>query len=207
MARLTILTLLVVSFAALSPAQVTVTNQGFATTSGPAFPATPVSPPLLFAPIVRLDQGQTQPMEAVATLPALSNVTTTGQMPAQSQPFDFGVAQFDTPSMSGGVGQPIDGKSLGEFARELRQKANNANARTYTNSDVERVGQAGGVTGATEQTNRPDNWTPNNGVINPQGQVAQPSVTSPSNTQAPNAPFSGPKAQPSQNQPPHNPRN
>ncbi len=206
MARLMILTLLVVSFAAFSPAQVTVTNQGFATTPGPAVPATPVSPPILFAPIVRLDQGQTQPMEAMATAQEASNAPTDEQAPAQAQPFNFGVAQFDSRGMSGGVGQSIDGKSLGDFARELRQKSNsNTNARTYTNSDVERVSQAGGVTGATTQTNRPDNWTPNNGVINPQGQVAQPSVTSPNPAPASNAPFSSPQAQP-QNPPPPTPR-
>jgi hypothetical protein len=208
MARLTILTLLVVSFAVFSPAQVTVTNQGFATTPGPAVPAIPYSPPILFAPIVRFDQGQTQPMEAVATAPEQSNTTSTGgPIRAQSQPFNFGVAQFDSRGMNGGVGQAVDGKSLGDFARELRQKSNtNTNARTYTNSDVERVSQGGGVTGSAVQSNRPDNWTPNNGVINPQGQVAEPTVTSPSPAPAPNAPFSGPKAQPSQNSPSPSPR-
>jgi hypothetical protein len=205
MFRTLMLLLCVFVIAVSSPAQVTVTNQGFATTPGPAVPATPVSPPVLYAPIVHLDQGPTQPTQpSTVGLEAPDNEQGTVQLAAASgrqQPFNFGVAQFDTPSMQGGVGQPVNGLSLGEFARQLRQSQGQRNARTYTNSDIESLKQPAGTT--ANDNRKADNWVPNNGVIDPNGitsqtPVPQNSIAAPMQASPPSPdanPF-GPKAAP-----------
>jgi len=186
MARFTILTVL--ALAACSFAQVAVTNSGFATTPGPAVPGTPVSPPIMYTPIIQLGQGPTQPATAVATPGGL----TTAEIPAQPQtqtatlapptsptPFNFGVAQFDTSSATGGVGQEINGKSLADIAREQRQHPAGTNARVYTNNDINQLNQTGNtVTNPSAQAHNADNWSPNNGVIDPNGtpMEAQPNA-------------------------------
>lgn len=174
MARFTILTVL--ALAACSFAQVTVTNTGFATTPGPAVPGTPVSPPIVYTPIIQLGQGPTQPITAVAEQPEVTNPTLApASMPS---PFNFGAAQFDTSAGSGSVGHDFDGKSLGEIAREQKHRPAPANARMFTNSDIDKLNQTGGsVSSPSLQANRNDNWTPNNGVINPAGPAnAQPNA-------------------------------
>jgi hypothetical protein len=170
---LSFLTLLF-ALAICSPAQVTVTNQGFATTSGPAVPATPVSPPILYAPVVRLEGGPTQPIEAVPGPPETEAQSSQPQA-QQPQAFNFGVAQFDTPILQGGVGQPINGMSLGEFARQQRQKQSASGVKTYTNSDIQGLRQPASVNDST-QGGKTDNWVPNNGVIDPNGVSPQPST-------------------------------
>jgi len=184
MARFTILTVL--ALAACSFAQVTVTNSNFATTPGPAIPATPVSPPIVYTPIIQLGQGPTQPVRAYATQGGLMTIETQPQetqqnatlAPAASAtPFNFGVAQFDAPAATGGVGQDINGKSLGEIARERRQHAVSINARTYTNSDIDQLNQTGNSVNNPSAQSNADNWSPNNGVINPNGTLeAQPNA-------------------------------
>jgi hypothetical protein len=145
----------------------------------------------MFAPIVRLDQGMTQPMQATASsngvipqqatsVAETQNATAQGSLPmGQSQPFNFGVAQFDRlggMTGEGGVGQDINGKSLGEVARELKQ-TNTVNARTFTNNDINNLNQSGGISGtATAATGKQDNWSPDNGVINPNGMPAEPNA-------------------------------
>ncbi len=192
MARFTILT--VFALAACSFAQVAVTNSGFATSSGPAVPATPVSPPIMYTPIIQLGQGPTQPATAVATPGGLATVEVppqqqTGQpnptlAPASSPtPFNFGVAQFGTPAALGGVGQDINGQSLADIAREQRQHPAGTNARVYTNNDINQLNQTGNsVNNPSAQANTPDNWSPENGVINPNG---TPSETQPNAVGAP----------------------
>lgn len=181
---------ILVALAVSSPAQVTVTNNGFATTPGVAVPVTPVSPPVMFAPIVRLDQGATQPIQATAATngvtpaPVVSSTASqnstlqlSGTAASQEQqPFNFGVAQYGRGVAEGSVGQDINGKSLGEIAREMKHQ-NSVNARTYTNNDINAVSNSGGVAGAAASaSNANDNWTPDNGVINPEGQVSQPNA-------------------------------
>ena len=176
MARFTILTVL--ALAVCSFAQVTITNSNFATTPGQTVPASPVSPPIMYTPVVQLGQAPTQPMQAVATPNGLLAVAPQQQPEQQNAtlapvtsptPFNFGVAQFDTSSASGGVGQDIDGKPLGDIAREQRQHPAGTNARVYTNNDIDHLNQAGNsVNNPSAQTNA-DNWSPNNGVINPNG--------------------------------------
>src|SRR3954470_3455621 len=151
MARLTIFT--VFALAISSFGQVTVTNSGVATTPGPAILATPVSPPIMFTPIVQLGQAPTQPMQATAPADMLPPVGAqqdqqTASLGAatgsRNTPFNFGVAQFDTASGTGSVGQDINGKSLGDLARE-RRRPNATNARMYTNSDIDQLNQVGGT--------------------------------------------------------------
>ncbi|HET9697972.1 MAG TPA: hypothetical protein VFP40_13960 [Terriglobales bacterium] len=197
------------ALAIVAPAQVTVGNNGFATSSGAAYPATPVSPPLVYAPIVHLDQGATQPMQATAAANGVMPVvavqaattetqTTTASASNERRPFNFGVAQFGRGMAQGGVGQTINGKSLGEVARELRHgNAAPVNARTFTNSDINNLKPSGGISGAATASNhKQDNWTPDNGVINPNGMVAQPdAVGAPQNPDnAPKTPFGTPKS-------------
>ncbi len=182
MARFTILT--VFALAACSFAQVTVTNSNFATTPGPAVPATPVSPPIMYTPIIQLGQAPTQPMQAVATQNGLIAIET--QQPQQQTqqnatlapatsptPFNFGVAQFDVPAATGGVGQDINGKSLGEIAREQRQHPIGTNARVYTNNDIDQLNQTGNTVSNPSAHTNADNWSPNNGVINPNGPTTE----------------------------------
>jgi hypothetical protein len=179
-----------------SSAQVTVTNSGFATMPGPAYPAIPVSPPILFTPTVQLGVAPTQPIQVMAVTssvpvqvepqflpemvvqvpapqPSEVRPNTAVVQPAQNG-FNFGAAQFDTHYGSGGVGQDINGKSLGEIAREQRQRPASANARVYTNSNIDQLNQTGGTVNTPSGRGNPaaDNWSPNNGVISPERQQA-----------------------------------
>jgi hypothetical protein len=180
-------------------AQVTVTNSGYATQSGPAIPPIPVSPPIMYAPTVHLGVGPTQalqlnspetgvPAEVVESVesevvsPGYApqpgpNRTATTQMVRNR--FEFGAAQFENSAGVGGVGQNINGKSLAEVAREQRQRSTNANVRVYTNTNIDQLNQTGGTINTPSATRNPspDNWSPNNGVISPEGQpVPQSSV-------------------------------
>jgi hypothetical protein len=221
MARLTLLTVLLVALAIGSFGQVVVTNSGFATTPGPAIPATPASPPILYTPIVQLGQGPTQPLQATADT---NGIIPTAVLPENgeegvvqnpapvvlqvvpvikdAQParnaFNFGVAQFDSSSGFGDIGEDINGKTLGDIAREQRQHPGGTNARVYSNSDVEKLNQVGGTvnTPSAEASKTNDNWSPNNGVItvessppaqNSVGAPAQPNQT-PTGTHSPFAP-------------------
>lgn len=158
----------------------------------------------MFAPVVRLDQGQTQPFQAnannsgVVPEQPVQGTELEGLQPAKAQPFNFGVARFDRSFEpgAGSVGQDINGKSLGEIAREMRQHPNGTNARVYTNTDLNNLG--GGMTGAAS-TAAQDNWSGNNGVINPEGQPAQPAMAAPQNNeptpQGQRSPFAPPITQ------------
>ena len=189
MARLTLL--LTVLFLAIgSFAQVVVTNSGIATQSGPAFPATPVSPPIVYTPIIQLGQAPTQPSHPTAPAELLpaggpqvsdDDTASTGVTVGRNTPFNFGVAQFDSGMGSGSVGEDINGKSLGELAREQRQHPVGTNARVYSNSDIDKLNQVGNAVSASAQANNTnDNWSPNNGIITPENsQPAANSVAAP----------------------------
>jgi hypothetical protein len=191
--RFTSLLTALLALAIVSPAQVTITSQGFATTPGAAFPPTPVSPPVLFAPTVHLGEVSTQPVEADSAsngvVPSASGETRAKIQPmaTEPQPFNFGAAQFGRGQAQGGVGQNIDGKSLGEVARDLKHSSS-MNARTFTNNDINSL-KSGGISGAaTASSVKQDNWTPDNGVINPEGQPN--AVGAPQQPQAaPQSPF------------------
>ena len=193
--------------AAVSTAQITVIDGGHATQSGPAYPAVPVSPPILYPPIVHLGEGQTQPIQATAQSNGVMPAPEVQQQqqntaPNQQQPFEFGSAQFGEAATE--VGLDSNGESLAEIAREMRQKPNGTNARVYTNEDLQSLpaGSAGGAA-ASVNSNAGD-WSPNNGIINPEGQP-QNSVAAPARnesttgTQGPRSPFA-----PSSNVPANN---
>jgi hypothetical protein len=166
----------------LCTAQVTVTNQGFATTPGYAVPATPVSPPIMYAPIIRLDQGPTQPVEAVAVAPNETTAASNGAAPQEALPFNFGMAQYEVASSAGGVGQDINGQSLADFARKQRKGKAPVNAKVYTNSDIQALPQPVGTVGANAPVG---SWSPNNGVINPEGQANASRMPSQTNQNRP----------------------
>lgn len=72
-----------------------------------------------------------------------------------------------------GVDDGTHGRSLGEIARENRQRRMQAaNAKTFTNADVERLSSAGGVSGIVTSTTN-TTYPADNGVIT---QVAEPAV-------------------------------
>jgi len=166
----------------------------------------------MFTPIVQLGQAPTQPMQATAPADMLPAAGTQQDQQTASLgaitgsrniPFNFGVAQFETASGAGSVGQDINGKSLGDVARE-RRHPNASNARMYTNSDIDQLNQVGGtVSTPSAQANNNSNWSSNNGVITPdncqptQNTVAAPAQQNQAQPPANHTPF-GPKP-PSQN--------
>lgn len=104
------------------------------------------------------------------------NPLTVEVAPAQNaaQGLNLGAASFSqNPYLTPGTGD--NGKSLGEVAREIKQKDQNLNAKTYTNSDIDRMNQA---TGISSTTTNASNYPANNGVItapsNNQNTIAAP---------------------------------
>jgi hypothetical protein len=100
------------------------------------------------------------------------------------QIFDRGVHSSEATSIDDGT----RGRSLGDIARESRQRAQSAQARTFTNADLDRMANAGGVSGIATNPNNPTGYPADNGVINPNGVAAnaannnaQPGVATPSN--------------------------
>lgn len=169
MPRLTILSLLILA-AVCCCAQVTVTPQGTATTPGVAVPATPASPPILYAPSVHLNDGVAENANSGEQSGQTSAVN------SAAPPFNFGMAQFGTRASAGGVGETIDGKSLAEVAQEMRRQSGTTttSARTFTNSDVESL--SGHRSNANPSST--DSWPANNGVITAEPQpnaIAAPS--------------------------------
>jgi hypothetical protein len=106
-----------------------------------------------------------------APQPALNRTVATQ---AVHRRFEFGAAQFENSPGVGGVGQDINGKSLAQVAREQRQRSTNAKVRVYTNTNIDQLNQTGGSVNTPSATRNPspDNWSPNNGVISPEGQPA-----------------------------------
>ena len=227
MPRLTLLITLLFALAIGSFAQVTITNSGFATTPGPAVPALPASPPILYTPIVQLGSGQTQPLQTNAesngvvtvapSVPALApeqyveegvvqnappvvlQVVPATAPRASNKTFDFGVAQFDA---MGGIVVEDNGKTLAEVAREQRQHQGGTNARVYSNNDIDKLNQVGGTVSTPSATanNTNDNWSPNNGVITPEvSQPPQNAVGTPAEQQTPTGIIHSPFAPKPQN--------
>jgi hypothetical protein len=198
MVRYSILTVFILAIGCY--AQVTVTNSGFATTPGLAYPAVPVSPPILYAPIVHLGPSPTQAVQATAAPGGIGiePLTIPGEtVEYQSQPtsnanngqanpnlFKFGAAQFRSYSDFPGTGLDLDGngKSLAEIAREQRQRETTVNVRVFTNSNIDQLNQAGNSvsTPSARSNYTSDNWSPNNGVITPENsELAQNAVGAP----------------------------
>ncbi|MGH9522985.1 MAG: hypothetical protein ACRD3E_10675, partial [Terriglobales bacterium] len=115
--------------------------------------------------VVYVGAPQTVAPESANAAPSVAN----GQAA-----FDMGVT-----SNGGAVVESngLNGRSLGEVARDLRQRMQNANARVYTNSDVNAMPNAGGITGSASNVS-PQQFPANgtypvgeNGVIRQNGQA------------------------------------
>jgi hypothetical protein len=177
-------------------AQVVVTNGGYATQAGPAIPATPVSPPVLYAPIVHLESGHVPaanattttngviaPVEPAVVVPApIEQQEVSSAAPQET--FRFGAAQFHSYSAFPGTGDnlgPGSNLSLAEAARIQRQREKHVSAHLYTNEDIEHLNQANGTINVPSGrgTLANSNWSPANGVINFNATPPQNSVSAP----------------------------
>jgi hypothetical protein len=219
MMRSVLFTLVLLMISALAFGQAVVTPSGVATSNGIAIPVAPVSPPLLVTPIVHLSNAPTEPspsgISALAapqspTAPSSRAEIEYGQptaiyltqpspvepasvapssAPAATPPqVDLGVNSSAAIAVSDGQ----NGRSLGEIARQMRQNMQNANAKLYTNSDVEQLPTAGGITGTTASV-PPQQFPPNgeypvgnNGVIEQNGQPMGQAIATPGNSAANN---------------------
>jgi hypothetical protein len=128
-------------------------------------------------PMVSTGQAEAQATAAQSTTTVpQSNVVSLGVATYSVNPFIAGSAQNNN-------------VPLGTLAREYKQKDQNANARVYTNADIDKL-QGNTYGGAAANANaRNDNWPANNGVI------TQPAVAAPAQNQsttgiAPNGSFS-----------------
>ena len=98
------------------------------------------------------------PPRVIDTVPQFAGTasTVTMTLPPQETSGTNNTRLFDRGVGSGtslGTSDTIGGKSLGEQARENRQRETGANARVYTNQDIDRINQqsgtqVGGVAGA-----------------------------------------------------------
>ncbi len=168
--------------------QAVVTGSNWATTQGVTVVPAPTSSPLLVTPIVHLG---TPPMQVGATnatsgsapapapmvpevvmpstlvIPAPAVVTTpqaTGQAAASPKVLDRGVARFNDSIYRIGESQR-DRRSLGEMAREVRQRKGTTTARLYTNDDIARLNQQSGVTMMPGAQPSPSNLPNTSGIL------------------------------------------
>ncbi|HUN87397.1 MAG TPA: hypothetical protein VMU28_01320 [Terriglobales bacterium] len=142
------------------------------TTAVPS-PATPIVAGIPQGGVPAEETGEPQQFvpPLLAVLPAAG-----GHQPLAS--FSFGAAQYSVnPFVSGGSENPA--LSLGEIAREYKQKQQNVNAKSYTNTDIERL--QGNTYGAGAAAVKNDNWPSNNGVITP---PPPPAVAAPQQNQS-----------------------
>jgi len=176
-------------------AQVAVVNGGYATTApAPANvenTATQLgipSVPAINTPFAHVGP-EAPPQNAVDQSQAATTATPSA---TEVVPVNLGVASAENPD-----GNDTSGRPLGDIAREMKQQAQTANAKTFTNADIQKLEQqnSGGITGATTNANATNTeWPANNGVITPppadngQGTIAAPPSQTPSTTG--NGPFS-----------------
>jgi hypothetical protein len=147
------------------------------TTSPPEPPsAVPIRPEIDYGPqIVYVGPPNANVENNNATAP------TAGYSVNGRQMVDLGV-HSDTAMMAD---DGTHGRSLGDIARNNRQRMQGANARNFTNADVQRMAGAGGVSGiATSPANNA--YPADNGVINSNGVATQSGVASPTNAPAAN---------------------
>ncbi|HLH06315.1 MAG TPA: hypothetical protein VKW78_03685 [Terriglobales bacterium] len=166
MPRYLLVVLLVLASAALLSAQVAVTPYGYGTQQGPVVPVVVASPPLLYTPIVHLGDASTAPYPVAGTATALAESEgapapppavvvvapqqVTPQMAgnqAVEPPFNFGMAQYSTyPTMH--QARP----DLAEVARKLKEQKESMSAKTFTNSDIQRIQQQWNATPTPQST-------------------------------------------------------
>jgi hypothetical protein len=214
--------------ATLATAQAIVTPSGWATQAGAAVPVAPVSPPLVTTPIMHLGNAPTTPGTSAAAITASgttppsaipirpeislgpetvylgapaaieantgANIATPTPTIAGRQLVELGVHSDAAVAFDDGT----HGRSLGDIARENRQRMQNANAKTFTNADVQRLAGTGGVSGVVTSPGN-TSYPSNNGVIDTNavpGAVAAP--TSPPTTEQNAPPATPPRRSPTQ---------
>ena len=156
-------------------------------------------------PQTTADQSQpaapSQPAVVQIQNPAPVSVQVNPAPVTTAQPINLGVAVITAnPFVSTGVDS--SGKPLGDIAREMKQKGQATNAKTFTNADIDKISgnqTAGGIAGATTANNTNSEWPSNNGVITPppsnnvnQGAIGAPSAPAPNNPN--HSPF-GPRSE------------
>ncbi|MGZ4814864.1 MAG: hypothetical protein ACXVZV_05625 [Terriglobales bacterium] len=218
MLRFTFLTATLASLLVIGASAQVAINGGYATTAPPpanvlstatelGIPSVPaINTPFAHVgpegpPQPATDETQTsapsQPAVVQIQNPAPVSVQINPAVSQPAQPINLGVAIISENPFVTGPSNP-SGKSLGEIARETKQKEQNTNAKRFTNADIEKMSgsqTSGGISGATTaNTNGNNEWPANNGVITPppannqnQGAIAAPSTPAPNN-QA-NSPF------------------
>ncbi len=175
-----------ITFRTVSPSPVGATNATANNIAG-ATNAT-ITPP-----VVSASPSVVEYVSPYPTLVGAGSEYGTVQAPAASAPsgvstrlamFDRGAAQFNSAYE---IGVPQPDMSLGEVAREWRQKKATTNARTYTNEDINRIQQqygppGGGVSGtavnAGTSTTQP---ATSNEPASSVGAPAPPPTTTPEN--------------------------
>lgn len=166
-----ILAVLIAFSAALLQAQVVVSPGGYGAQGGALVPIAVPSPPLIFTPSIHLGESPSTSYYAnglAATVPgaayteAVSSassdqvviVAPPSSTQQASQNFNFGVAQFSTHTAVGG-----DKTDLAAAARKLKEEHSSVAAKTFTNSDIQRIQQEGAP--AANNSNLPNNTAPN----------------------------------------------
>jgi len=206
MPRTAFITALLTSTLAIAAAAQVAVNGGYATTIPSGAPSVPAitTPTAHVGPEATPENAPGYSGPAVVQIPSeivqrpaeqVQNQQQTTAAPATA-PFNFGVAQYDSGVTAGDLGQP-----LGETARLMRQRAQAAHAKTFTNADIQRMDSSSGtVSGIPNQAN--DQWPDNNGVISPEpANSAQQPPAPNANPAASGSPFApkGYTAQPSDN--------
>ncbi len=172
-----LLAVLLLLTAAILQAQVAVTPYGYATQPGALVPTAVPSPPLMFTPSVHLGEAPTTAYYAnglQATLPGVALAQAEAEAPpppptvvvvappaaaqqtvAEEQPFNFGVAQFSTPTNLN-----ASRSDVAEVARKLKEEKSSISAKTFTNSDIQRLQQQ------WQPAPAPNTTAPNGAIMN-----------------------------------------
>jgi len=176
MPRLLLAVLLILS-AAMLPAQVAVTSSGYATQAGGAVPVALPSPPLMFTPSVHLGEAPSTAYYAngiSATLPGVALAQAETEVPpppptvfvvaapsvaqtqtvASEQPFNFGMAQFSTPTNLN-----ASRSDVAEVARKMKEEKSSISAKSFNNNDIQRLQQQ------WQPTPTPNTAAPNGAIL------------------------------------------
>lgn len=172
-----LLAVLLLLTAAMLQAQVAVTPYGYATQAGAVVPAAVPSPPLMFTPSVHLGEAPSTAYYAnglQATLPGVALAQVEAEAPpppptvvvvappaappqtvAEEQPFNFGVAQFSTPT-----NMNASRSDVAEVARKMKEEKSSISAKSFNNNDIQRLQQQ------WQPAPSPNTTAPNGAILN-----------------------------------------
>jgi len=197
-----IASLLAFALANVAAAQVVYTNGGYATTDSAVVDAQGApSVPAINTPFAHVGPEappQTDQSQQITPETASSNNNASGE------PVKLGAAQIEVNQFVNG--SDANDRPLGEVAREMKQQAQPANAKTFTNADIQKLNQSGTSNNpSVPNAKGNDEWPANNGVVtpepnNPQGVTAAPSQNQRPTGMSPFAPRS--QGQPETQPPP-----